>query len=58
MGFDSVTVGVDDERSIVARPVIRAHSGLAIIATAGSERRGVKGIDTLPVRGSETEVKT
>ena len=57
MGLDRVTVRINDERSVIARPVISAQSGLAVIAAAGSERRSVEGIDTLRIRSNETEVQ-
>ncbi len=57
MGLDPVTVRINDERSVTAWPVIGAQSGLAVIAAAGSERRGVEGRGTLRLRSDETEVQ-
>ncbi len=43
--FDVVAIGVEDERAIVVRMVMRTQARLAVVPASGFERHGVKPID-------------
>ena len=57
VGFEPVALGVEDEGRVVLRPVILAHSGLAVVASAVGECGGMKRRDALPAGSGEAEVQ-
>src|SRR5215211_5991825 len=57
MGLDAVAVGIDDERRVVVRAVIGAKPGLAVLAPAALQRRGVEGADALARRRRKAEMQ-
>ena len=56
-GFDVVPIGVDDERPIVVRVILRAQSRLAIASAAGGKRCTVELPHRLTRRRSKRDVK-
>src|SRR5882757_3106718 len=54
--LDIVAVGVDQERGEIARAVILAMTGLAIVTAAGLEALGVKLLDRGVIRRAEGDV--
>ena len=48
--LDVVAVGIDDEGAVVARVVLGADAGLAVVLAAGGERGGVEAVDGWPDR--------
>src|SRR5215218_8669621 len=57
MGLDAVAVGIDDERRIIVRAVIGAKPGLAVVAPAALQRRGVEGVDALARRRRKADMQ-
>ena len=57
MGLDAVAVGIDDERRIIVRAVIGAKPGLAIVAPAALQRRGVERVDAFARRRRKAEMQ-
>src|SRR5215208_1789969 len=57
MGLDAVAVGVDDERRIIVRAVIGAKPGLAVVAPAALQRRGMEGVDAFARRRRKAEMQ-
>lgn len=55
-GLDVVAVGIMDERGIVARPVVRARTGLAVVGAAGRETRLMERLDGVGGLGAERDV--
>lgn len=55
-GLDVVAVGIMDERGIVARPVVRARTGLAVVGAAGRETRLMERLDGIGGLGAERDV--
>ena len=55
-GLDVVAVGIMDERGIVARPVVRARTGLAVVGAAGRETRLMERLDGVGGFGAERDV--
>ena len=53
--LDIVSVRIEGEGGIIAR-MIGSFSRLAVVASAISERRGMEGLNGLPVAGLEREV--
>src|SRR5262249_53436439 len=49
MGLNAIAVRIDDEGGVVVRAVVRAQPRLAVVAPAGLQRRGMEGVDRLPV---------
>jgi hypothetical protein len=42
-GFDVVAVGIEDERAVVVRPIVRPWTGRAEVAPAVRERGRMEG---------------
>src|SRR4029077_3595296 len=57
VGFDAITIGIDDKRGVVVGPVVAAQAGFAVVLPTGAEGRGVKSIDTGAGRCVEAEVE-
>ena len=57
MGLDPVAVGIDDEGGVVARTVVGAQAGPAVVASAGPGRSGVEGVHALRRRRGEAEMQ-
>lgn len=55
-GLDVVAIGIMDERGIVARPVVRARTGLAVVGAAGRETRLMERLDGVGGLGAERDV--
>ena len=55
-GLDVVAIGIMDERGIVARPVVRARTGLAVVGAAGRETRLMERLDGVGGFGAERDV--
>jgi len=55
-GFDSVPVGIQDERGIVVRVVLRPYAGLAIVSSASIECSGIEASHRFPVGCAEAHV--
>ena len=56
-GLDVVAVGVEHERAVVRRVVVRAHARRTEVAPAMRERRGVKAPDRFARRRVERDVE-
>src|SRR5258706_2245594 len=56
--LDAVPIRIDDEGSVVVRPVVRAQAGRAVVLAAFSQRGLVKTIDRCVVRRGEGQVET
>src|SRR5829696_10338213 len=57
MGRGAVAVGVDDERRIIVRAVIGAKPGLAVVAPAALQRRGMEGVDAFARRRRKADMQ-
>lgn len=55
-GLDVVAIGIMDERGIVARPIVRARTGLAVVGAAGRETRLMERLDGVGGLGAERNV--
>lgn len=55
-GLDVVAIGIMDERGIVARPLVRARTGLAVVGAAGRETRLMERLDGVGGLGAERDV--
>src|SRR5690349_16386750 len=56
-GFDVVAVGIDEEGGVVARAVIGAQAGLAVVAPARVEPGAVKAVDRGALIGAEGDMR-
>src|SRR5437868_2114412 len=54
--LDIVAVGVVDKRAVVRRMIFLANAGLAVVASASTERRLVKCVDSLVIGRRERDV--
>ncbi len=55
-GLDVVAIGIMDERGIVARPIVRARTGLAVVGAAGRETRLMERLAGVGGLGAERNV--
>jgi len=56
-GLDAVAVGIEDECAVVARRVLRARAGRAVVAVAGARQRAPPCVDLLTRAGHERNVE-
>ena len=56
-GLDVVPVGIKHERRVVARVVLRAQAGGAVVRTAGPQRLAVERIHLRPAGGAEGDMR-
>src|SRR4051812_3524094 len=54
--LDVVAVGIEQERRVVRRTVVRAQAGLAVVRAAGGDARRVELVDDGALRRREREV--
>src|ERR1700752_550511 len=57
IGFEPVADRIDHERPVVVRRIVGAHTGLAVVASAGAECCGVERRAALLTRRVEAEMK-
>ena len=55
-GLDAIAVGVEQERSVIARVIIGPEAGRPVASPARSEPGSVEGIDGRTARGAEAPV--
>ncbi len=54
--LDVVAVGVENERAVIVRMILRTQTGSAVVASAGRNRGLVKVIDNAPLRRRKRDV--
>ena len=54
--LNAMSIGVDDERSLVVAMVYRARSGSAVVATARRNCGGMECVHRLPIGRTKTDV--
>ncbi len=55
-GFDVVTVGIEDERTVIVRVIVRPNARRAIVTAAGGERPPMERADPLPAVTSKSDM--
>ena len=58
ISLQPIAVGIDHKGGVVIRAVIRAQTRLAVVASAGAQRRRVKGIDARARRRIQAKMQT
>src|SRR2546427_7742285 len=55
-GFDIVSVGVENERAVIIRMVVRAQARSAVVLAARGDRRTIERIDVRPRVGAKRDM--
>jgi hypothetical protein len=55
--LNAMTIGVQHESTVVVGVIVGPQPRRAIVATAGGERRRVKGVYRLAIGGAEAEMR-
>src|SRR5881398_64486 len=55
-GLDVAAVGIEHERPVIARMIVRPGAGRSVVAPAALQRSGMESIDELPSSGGESDV--
>jgi len=58
MRLDPISIGIDDERSIVVRVIVGANAGRAVVAPARFQRGCVEGINAVPCWSRKTKMQS
>ena len=56
--LDAMSIGIQDERAVIASVIVRPQPRQAIIAPARGKRRCVKCVNGRPIGGTEAEMGT
>src|SRR6202044_2368208 len=56
-GLDAIALGIDDESGVIIGAVLGAQARRSVVATAGAQCGGIKGIDGTAIRRREAKMK-
>src|SRR5215472_581751 len=55
-GLDVVSFGIEDEGAVIARMIVLAHAGPAVVSPSSGDRRLVEGVDHRAIAGRERDM--